>query len=152
MSRDTLKRLKLRDQLSVDPLKIFSLFEKTVLAYIVIGLVLIAMKKTGLIEASLDSITCATTGYLVMTTKLFYHDESLSELTTHTDINPDILKNAMLAIDYSEREDGIYYPKKRMFSIFYFCKSELITYKANDETTTLTGPHNKLLKPSNIIV
>lgn len=45
MSRDTLKRLKLRDQLSVDPLKIFSLFEKTVLAYIVIGLVLIAMKK-----------------------------------------------------------------------------------------------------------
>ena len=45
MSRDTLKRLKLRDQLSVDPLKIFSLFEKTVLAYIAIGLVLIVIKK-----------------------------------------------------------------------------------------------------------
>ena len=118
MSRDTLKRLKLRDQLSVDPLKIFSLFEKTVLAYIAIGLVLIVMKKTSLIEASLDSTTCATTGYLVMTTKLFYHDESLSELTTHTDINPDKLKSAMLAIDYSEREDGIYYPKKRMFAFF----------------------------------
>lgn len=146
-----MKRLKLRDQLSVDPLKIFSLIEKSVLAYIAIGLVFIVMKKTGLIEASLGSIACATTGYLVMTTKLIYHDEALSELTTHTNINPDKLNNAMLAIDYSERENGIYYPQKRMFSIFYFCKFELITYKANDETATLTGPHNKLLKLSNII-
>ena len=53
-----------------------------------------------------------------MTTKLFYHDESLSELTTHTDINPNKLKSAKLAIDYSEREDGIYYPKKRMLAFF----------------------------------
>ena len=59
MNRDTLKRLKLTDQLSADPLKLFSLIEKSVLAYILIGLVFIIMRKTGLIEASLgSSIAC----------------------------------------------------------------------------------------------
>lgn len=152
MNRDTLKRLKLTDQPSADPLKLFSLIEKSVLAYILIGLVFIIMRKTGLIEASLgSSIACGTIGYLVIATKLIYHDEALSELRTHANIDPDKLKIAMLAIDYSEKKDGVYYPNKKTLSIFYFCKSEIITYKTNDETAIFTGPHNRLLRLSNLI-
>ncbi|MNF53405.1 hypothetical protein D3C84_347860 [compost metagenome] len=147
MNRDTLKRFTLIDQLSVDHLKLFSLIEKTIFAYLLIGLVFIFLKKTGLTEVYLSSSAIGgTIGYLVITIKLMYHDEALSEFKTHTSINKDTLNSAMLAIGYSEKKDGIYYPKKRTFSIFYLCKSELITQKSTNETTIFTGPHNKLLK------
>ncbi|WP_223464587.1 hypothetical protein [Pseudomonas sp. GL-RE-26] len=152
MNRDTLKRFKLRDQLSEDHLKLFSLIEKSILAYLLIGLVFIFLEKTGLTEVYLgSSVIGGTIGYLIIAIKLMYHDEALSELKTHTNINQNTLKNAMLAIGYSEKKDGVYYPKKRMFSIFYLCKSELITHTSKNETTTFTGPHNKLLKLTKII-
>ncbi|MFV0933951.1 hypothetical protein [Pseudomonas jessenii] len=152
MNSDTLKKLKLRDQLSKDHLKLLSLIEKTVLAYTLMSLVFIFMNKIGLTEAYRSSNAIAgTIGYLAMTIKLMYYDEALSELRTHIDISQETLKSAMLTIDYSEKKDGAYHPKKRMFSIFYFCKSELIIHTIKDKNTILTGPYTKLLKLSNII-
>ena len=114
MNRDTLKRLKLRDQISADPLKFFSLIEKSVLAYILIGLIFIIMNKIGLIEANLSiNIACGTIGYLVIATKQIYHDEALSELTTHAKLNPDKLKSTMLAIDYSEKKRRRLLPQEK---------------------------------------
>ena len=152
MNSDALKRLKLRDQLSKDHLKLFSLIEKSVLAYTVMSLVFIFMNKIGLTEVHRSSNAIAgTIGYLAMTIKLMYYDEALSELITHIDITQDTMNNAILTIDYSEKKDGVYHPKKRMFSIFYFCKSELITHKTDNKIAIFTGPHNKLIKLSNAI-
>ncbi|MNR00686.1 hypothetical protein D3C85_1164670 [compost metagenome] len=153
MNKDILKRLNLRDQLSEDPLKLFSLFEKTTLAYILIGLIHAFMKKAGLTETYLaDSVTGGTIGYFIVAIKLMYHDEAFSELRTRTNIDPEKFKSVMLTIGYSEKKDGIYYPKKRMFSIFYSCKSEFITHNPMSGATILTGPHNKLQKLANLTI
>lgn len=153
MIKDALKRFKLRDQLSADTLKIFSLTEKTALAFMLIVLVFLFMKKIGLTAAFLvGGVTGGTIGFLAITAKKMYHDEAFSELTIYADIKQDLLRSAMLAIGYSEKKDGVYYPKKRMFSIFYYCKSEAITYKAQDGSYIFTGPYNRLLKLSNIML
>jgi hypothetical protein len=89
-----------------------------------------------------------TIGYLAIATKQMYHDEALSELRTHTNINPEILKSAVLAIGHPEK-DGAYYPNKAL--TIPPCKSKLIIYNSKDVSVTFTGPHNKLLILSNII-
>lgn len=98
-----MKRLNLREQLSEDPLKLFSLFEKTTLAHILIALIHAFMKKADLTETYLAaSVTGGTIGYLIVAIKVMYHDEAFSELRTRTNIDPEKFKSVMLTIGYSE--------------------------------------------------
>jgi hypothetical protein len=153
MIKDALKRFKIRDQLSADFLKLLSLAEKTVLAFMLIVLVFVFMEKIGLTDTFLvGAVIGGTIGFLTITAKKMYHNEAFSELRIYADIKQDMLKSAILTIDYSERKDGVYYPKKRIFSIFYCCKSEAITHKTQNGIHIFTGPHNRLLKLSNIIL
>lgn len=136
MNRDTLKRFKLRDQLLKDPLKLFSLIEKSVLAYMLTGLVFIFLEKTGLTEVDLgSSVIGGTIGYLAIAIKLMYHDEAFSELRTHTDINQNILKSAMFAVGYSEKKMVFITQKKECLAFFTSASLNL----------SLTKPRMKLL-------
>jgi len=152
MIKNDLKRFRLRDQLSADFLKAFSLIEKTLLAFMLIALVFIFLEKIGLIGAFfVGGVIGGSIGFLAITAKKMYYDEAFSELTIRTNIKQDILKSAMFAIGYSEKEYGVYSPKKKMFSAFFYCKSEIITHKTQGECCIFTGPYNKLLKISNTI-
>ncbi|AIS12691.1 hypothetical protein JM49_13750 [Pseudomonas chlororaphis subsp. aurantiaca] len=151
MIKGVLKRFRLRDQLSADRLKIFALFEKTVLAIVLITLVFIFMEKTGLTSMFLvGGVVGGTMGFLIITVKKMYYDEALSELKVNDHITPEMLSNAMLTIGYSER-DGIYHPRIKIFSVFFYCPSELIMLKAQGVDSIFTGPYDKLLKLSNAI-
>ncbi|BAV75589.1 hypothetical protein PCAU_3380 [Pseudomonas chlororaphis subsp. aurantiaca] len=152
MVKGDLKRFRLRDQLSADCLKIFALFEKTVLAIVLITLVFILMEKAGLTNVFwVGGVAGGTIGFLIITVKKMYHDEALSELKVHDHIKPEMLSNAMLTIGYSEKKDGMYHPKIKLFSIFFYCPSELIMLKAQGVDSIFTGPYDKLLKLSNTI-
>ncbi|PUB46093.1 hypothetical protein SAMN03159437_00350 [Pseudomonas sp. NFACC25] len=50
----------------------------------------------------------------------------------------------MLALKYSETQEGVYCPKKRMFTPLHRCDSERITHTALDGGTRFTGPYFKL--------
>ncbi|WP_277588989.1 hypothetical protein [Pseudomonas chlororaphis] len=152
MIKGALKRFRLRDQLSADRLKIFALFEKTVLAIILITLVFIFMEKAGLTSMFLvGGVVGGMMGFLIITVKKMYYDEALSELKIQDYITLEMLSNAMSTIGYSERKDGIYHPRIKIFSVFFYCPSELITLKAQGVDSIFTGPHDKLLKLSNTI-
>ena len=73
-----------------------------------------------------------------------YREVALSEWTIAVPVNPGALKNAIIALKYSERQDGVYYPKRPMFTLFLRCDSERITVTTLDGETHFTGPHNKL--------
>lgn len=153
MIKVALKKFKIKDQLSADFLKLLSLIEKTALAFMLIALVFVFMEKIGLTEVFLvEGVIGGTIGFFSITAKKMYHDEAFSELKIYADIKQDILRSAIAAIDYSEKRVGVYYPKKRIFSIFYCCKSEAITHKAQNGTHMFTGPHNRLFKLSNILL
>lgn len=152
MIKYALIRFKLSDQLKADFLKVFSLIEKTILAFLLIVLIFVFMEKIGVTDAFLaGAVTGGTIGFSAITSKKMYHDEAFSELIIHADLTQDMLRSAILAMGYSEKKDRAYFPNKKTFSIFYYCKSEIITHKAQGKCHILTGPHNKLLKLSNII-
>jgi len=50
----------------------------------------------------------------------------------------------MLALKYSETQEGVYSPKKRMFTPFHRCDSERITLTTLDGRARFAGPHHKL--------
>lgn len=153
MIKNTLKKFKIRDQLSANFLKLLLLAEKTALAFMLIVLVFVFMEKIGLTDTFLiGGVVSGTIGFLAITVKKIYHNEAFSELRIYADIKKDMLRSAMLAIDYSEKKDGVYFPKKGIFSIFHCCKPEVITHIVQNGIHTFTGPHNRLLKLSNIIL
>lgn len=118
-----------------------------------IVLVFVFMEKIGLTDTFLiGGVVSGTIGFLAITVKKIYHNEAFSELRIYADIKKDMLRSAMLAIDYSEKKDGVYFPKKGIFSIFHCCKPEVITHIVQNGIHTFTGPHNRLLKLSNIIL
>lgn len=83
-------------------------------------------------------------GACIGTTYMMYHDAALSEWSIARHISPAAMQNAMLALEYSETQAGIYYPKKRMFTPFHRCDSERITLTTRDGCTRFSGPYLKL--------
>lgn len=78
-----------------------------------------------------------TIGYLAVTAKKMYFDDASSELRVRTNMEPSLLRNAMLSIGYSEQRDGVYCSDD--------CKSEVITCTIQRSVAIFTGPYNRLV-------
>ncbi|WP_434574594.1 hypothetical protein J3P88_07820 [Pseudomonas sp. Z3-6] len=139
MTENVLKRLKLREQLSGDPFKIFVLVERNIMVALLITLVFIFMDELSLRnDFSGWEVVGGTIGYLAVTAKKMYFDEASSELRVGTNnMEPSLLRNAMLSIGYSEQRDGVYFSDD--------CKSEVITCSIQRSVAIFTGPYNRLV-------
>ncbi|BBH34879.1 hypothetical protein [Pseudomonas sp. St290] len=145
-----LKRLKLKEQLSTDLLKMFALIEKATMTSVLMTLVFAVMNRISLINGFFGwEVLSGLIGYLVITTKKMYYDEAFSELKIDSDVDLDLLQYAMLSIGYSEKKVNVYLSKK-LFSFFFYCKSEAITYTPQRGVVIFTGPYEKLLKFSHV--
>ncbi len=138
-------RLTLKDQFTVDPYKALALPQAIVIYYTLMAGLLWAAHGLGITDTfKNDFLFNWTFGMSVATAYSMYRLAALSEWHIAGAINPDALQNALLTLKYSEREEGVYYPKRPMFTPLYRCDSERITVTIRDGETRLTGPHNKL--------
>ncbi|KGU85435.1 hypothetical protein E3Z27_21370 [Pseudomonas mediterranea] len=150
MTKIILRRLRLKDQLSNDLLKIFALIERTIVASILILLVFIFMSRMSLMNGPLGwEVLSGLIGYLAIVIKKMYYDEALSELRMDVEVERDVLRCAMLSIGYSEKKVNVYWSKK-IFSFFFYCKSEAITYTPQSGLVIFIGPYDKLLTLASI--
>ncbi|WLH44919.1 hypothetical protein [Pseudomonas beijingensis] len=150
MTKTKLTRLKIKEQVLTDILKVFALVEKTIMTSVLIMLVFVLMSKVSLVNGFFGwEVLSGLVGYLAVTTKRMYYDEALSELIINSEVDRDVLVCAMLSIGYSEKEIDVYVSKKN-FSFFFCCKSEAIAYIPQKEAVVFTGPYDKLLKLSRV--
>lgn len=147
-----LERLSFHKQLSQDPLKIFALAEKTIMASALTALVFFIMDISLLCHGfSRWGVVSGTIGYLAIAVKKMYRDEAYSELRLNANLESSILRDLMRSIDYSEKQEGIYFPKDKVFSFFFSCRSEIITFTQKNDIAVITGPHDRLVKLSRAI-
>jgi hypothetical protein len=138
MAGNVMKRLKLREQLSGDPFKIFVLVERNIMVSLLMVLVFVFMEELSLKnDFSGWEVVGGTIGYLAVTAKKMYFDDASSELRVRTNMEPSLLRNAMLSIGYSEQRDGVYCSDD--------CKSEVITCTIQRSVAIFTGPYNRLV-------
>ena len=139
MAENVTKRLKLREQLSGDPFKIFVLVEKNIMVSLLMVLVFVFMQEFSLKnDFSGWEVVGGTIGYLAVTAKKMYFDEASSELRVGTNnMEPSLLRNAMLSIGYSEQRDGVYFSDD--------CKSEVIKCTIQRSVAIFIGPYNRLV-------
>ena len=138
-------RLKLKDQLAVDTYKGLALLESTLLCLVTTALTLFVAQSVGITDTFKSNVLYSgTLGACIGATYWMYHDAALSEWSIARHISPTALQNAMLALKYSETQEGVYYPKKRMFTPFHRCDSERITLTTLDGGTRFAGPYFKL--------
>ncbi|MBT2296417.1 hypothetical protein [Pseudomonas fluorescens] len=150
MTKIKLKRLKVKEQISTDVLKVFALVEKTTMTSVMMMLVFFFMNKVSLMNGFFGwEVLSGLIGYLAVATKKMYYDEALSELIINSEVDRDVLMRAMLSIGYSEKKVDVYLSKK-LFSFFFYCKSEAIAYTPQRGATVFTGPYDKLLKLSRV--
>ena len=138
MAENVMKRLKLREQLSGDPFKIFVLVEKNIMVSLLMVLVFVFMEEFSLKnDFSGWEVMGGTIGYLAVTAKKMYFDEASSELRVRADMEPNLLRGAMLSIGYSEERDGVYFSDDR--------KSEVIICTIQRSVAMFTGPYDRLV-------
>lgn len=138
-------RLKLKDQLAVDPYKALALLESILLCFVATALLLFAAQSVGITDTFKSNVLYGgTLGACIGTMYRMYYDAALSEWSIARHISPTALQNAILALKYSETSKGVYYAKKRMFTPFHRCTSERITLTALKDCTRFTGPYHKL--------
>ncbi|WP_153043902.1 hypothetical protein [Pseudomonas thivervalensis] len=138
MAENVIKRLKLRDQLSGGPSKIFVLVGRNIMVSLLIALVFVFMEKFSLRnDFSGWEVVGGTIGYLAVTAKKMYFDEASAELRVRANMEPSLLRDAMLSIGYSERRDGVYFSDD--------CKSEVITCTIQRSVAIFTGPYDRLV-------
>ncbi|WP_431700387.1 hypothetical protein [Pseudomonas sp. BR20] len=138
-------RLKFKDQLAVDPYKALALLESTLLCFVTTALMLFVAQSVGITDTFKSNVLYGgTLGGCIGAVYRMYHDAALSESSIARHISPTALQNAMLALKYSKTQEGVYYPKKRMFTPFHRCDSERITLTPLDGGTRFTGPYLKL--------
>ncbi|WP_095185525.1 hypothetical protein [Pseudomonas sp. Irchel 3H9] len=110
-------RLKLKDQLAVNPYKGLALLESTLLCLVTTALMLFVAQSVGITDTFKGNVLYSgTLGACIGATYWMYHDAALSEWSIARHISPTALQNAMLALKYSETQEGVYYTKKRMFT------------------------------------
>lgn len=150
MTEIKLKRLQIKEQLSTDLLKVFALVEKTIMASVLMTLVFVFINRISLMNGFFGwEVLSGLIGYLAITTKKMYYDGAFSELRISSEVGRDTLHIAMLSIGYSEKKVDVYLSKK-LFSFFFYCKSEAITYTPQRGAAVFTGPYDKLLKLSHV--
>ncbi|AHL36933.1 hypothetical protein CD58_22520 [Pseudomonas brassicacearum] len=150
MTEIKLNRLQIKEQLSTDLLKVFALVEKTLMASALMMLVFVFINRISLANGFFGwEVLSGLIGYLAITTKKMYYDGALSELRISSEVKQEILYMAMLSIGYSEKKVNVFLSKK-LFSFFFYCKSEAITYTPQRGATVFTGPYDKLLKLSHV--
>ncbi|RDS90984.1 hypothetical protein [Pseudomonas fluorescens] len=138
-------RLKLKDQLAVDPYKALALLESTLLCFVTTALMLFVAHSVGITATfKVNVLYGGTLGACIGATYRMYHDAALSAWCMASPVSPAALQNAMRALKYSETQEGVYCPKKRMFTPFHRCDSERITLTTLDGGTRFTGPYFKL--------
>lgn len=138
MTENVLKRVKLREQLSGDIFKIFVLVERNIMVSLLITLVFVFMDEFSLrSDFSGWEVVGGTIGYLAVTAKKMYFDEASSELRVRADMEPNLLRDAMLSIGYSEKRDGVYFSDD--------CKSEVIICTIQRSVAIFTGPYDRLV-------
>ncbi len=138
-------RLKLKDQLAADPYKALALLESILLCFVATAILLFAAHIMGITDTFKSNVLYGgTLGACIGRTYSMYRDAALAEWRVASRISPAVLQKAMLALKYSETSEGVYYPKKRMFTPFHRCVSERITLTVLDGDTRFTGPHHKL--------
>ena len=105
-------RLKLKDQLAVDPYKGLALLESTLLCLVTTALMLFVAQSVGITDTFKSNVLYGgTLGGCIGAMYRMYHDAALSESSIARHISPTALQNAMLALKYSETQEGVYYPK-----------------------------------------
>lgn len=67
------------------------------------------------------------------------------------DIQPGLLREAMLSIGCSEKYDGVYLSNGRNASFLFDCKSEVVTCAIQRDGAIFTGPYDRLVKLSRAI-
>ncbi|WP_092345577.1 hypothetical protein [Pseudomonas sp. NFACC05-1] len=149
MAENVLKKLKLSEQLSGDPFKIFVLVEKSIVFSLLIAVIFIFMDEFSLRNGfSGWEVVGGTIGYLAITAKKMYCDEAFSELRVRADMQLGLLRDAMLSIGYSEKYDGVYLPCGRNASFLFDYKSEVVTCTIQRDGAIFTGPYDRLVKLS----
>ncbi len=143
----TLKRAKLSEQISADPLKILALGENILANIALTTLVFLALQKTGLTSHFLTGAAlCGILAFLIITTKNMYHDNALSQLELAAGTDPIVINSALENIGYTRNDSGEFVKKKKMFSLLHRCKSEKILIEIHDTRLKLKGPHAELEK------
>lgn len=146
LNTDTpITRLTLKDQLTVDPYKALALLETLLLFFAVMALVLFVAHRVGITDTFKSALLYSGTfGASIGMAFNMYREAALSEWTLAAPVSPLALQNAMLSLKYSERQPGVYGPKKPMFTLLHRCDSERITVTTLNDKTHFTGPANKL--------
>lgn len=140
-----LRRLKLTQQLSADPLKALALLEHMLIAFVLSALGFWLMVKVGLTREFLTGgLIGGMIGGTCITVKMMYRDAALSQLSVARLPSPDALQHALSSLGYTEQQPGVFQPKKRRFSLLYSCLSERITLVTQGNQSHLTGPYDKL--------
>ncbi|MFS0828794.1 hypothetical protein [Pseudomonas phoenicis] len=141
----TLKRIKLSDQLLQDPLKALALFERILLNAALTLLVFFILKET---EITSGFLTAAAFGgmftFSVITLKAMYYDQALSEINLKSQNSKMAVDSALRNFGYMQNEKGEYFVPKKMFSLFFRCRSEKITMTAQGLNLKLKGPYTKV--------
>lgn len=152
MTENVLERLKLREQLSGDPFKVLVLVKKSIVVSLLMALVFVFMDKISFRNGfSGWEVMGGTMGYLAITAKKMYCDEAFSELRVRANMEPGLLRDAMLSVGYSEKHDGVYVSDGRTTGFFFDCKSEVITHTIQRDGAIVTGPYDRLVKLSRIL-
>ncbi len=132
-------------QILSDPLKIFALIEKILFTFLMISAVFFVMRKAEITSSPLiGGIVAGTVGALIIFAKKMYHDQALSKLIVPSGVDQLEIENYLKLINYKKTEGGSYTPNKKMFSVFFHCKSEFISMTNKDNSIILIGPYEKI--------
>jgi hypothetical protein len=116
----------------------FVLVERNIMVSLLITLVFVFMDELSLRnDFSGWKVVGGTIGYLAVTAKKMYFDEASSELRVRADMEPNLLRDAMLSIGYSEKRDGVYFSD--------YCKCEVIICTIQRSVAIFTGPYDRLV-------
>lgn len=150
MKPDTnIKRLKLKDQLSVDPYKAFALVENLLNYLVLMTCVLFFAEYFGITDTFKSNLLVGgAIGAPLGFAYILFSDAALAEWRIPGRVNPQALQNAMLALKHTEKQPRVYQPERPLFSLFYRYKSERITLQTVGDNTLVTGPYNQLKKLS----
>jgi len=152
MINKSINKLPIIVQILSDPLKLYALFEKSILTFLMISVVFFVMRKAEITTSPLiGGIIAGTAGAIIVFAKKMYYDQALSKLTLASDIDQLTIESLLQLINYKKTEDGTYIPNKKIFSAFFRCKSESISIIREDNSTLLTGPYDKIKSIYDII-
>lgn len=143
----SLGRLKIKDQISQDPLKLMALGERALLNIVLTLLVFISMQQVGLVSHFLvGAVCCGVLVFLAITLKTMYYDNALAQLELSPEADLYQINAALHGMGYTEISSGEYSKDKKMFSILRQCKSERILLHNNGKLIAIKGPYEPLEK------